>query len=64
LISTETKRLLNQDLEEHSDFGDVVNVSFEFSGDWVSINGEKNRRQCLWHGHPQVSHPKNCIKGG
>ena len=43
LISTETKKLLDQDLEEHNDFGDVANVSFEFSGDWVAINGEKNR---------------------
>jgi AAA domain len=43
LISTETKKLLDQDLEEHSDFGGVTNVSFEFSGDWVAINGEKNR---------------------
>lgn len=43
LISNETKKLLDQDLQEHSDFGDVANVSFEFSGDWVAINGEKNR---------------------
>lgn len=43
LISSETKKLLDQDLQEHSDFGDVANVSFEFSGDWVAINGEKNR---------------------
>jgi cell division septum initiation protein DivIVA len=43
LISNEAKKLLDQDLEEHSDFGDVTNVSFEFSGDWVAINGEKNR---------------------
>lgn len=43
LISRETKKLLDQDLQEHSDFGDIANVSFEFSGDWVAINGEKNR---------------------
>jgi hypothetical protein len=43
LISVETKKLLDLDLQEHSDFGDVANVSFEFSGDWVAINGEKNR---------------------
>jgi hypothetical protein len=42
-ISNETKKLLDQDLQEHSDFGDVANVSFEFSGDWIAINGEKNR---------------------
>ena len=43
LISNQTKKLLDQDLQEHSDFGNVANVSFEFSGDWVAINGEKNR---------------------
>jgi hypothetical protein len=43
LISNETKKLLDQDLQEHSDFGDVANVSFDFSGDWVAVNGEKNR---------------------
>lgn len=43
LISNETKALLDQDLQEHSDFGEVDNVSFEFSGDWIAINGEKNR---------------------
>lgn len=43
LISNETKKLLDQDLQEHSDFGDVENISFEFSGDWIAINGEKNR---------------------
>lgn len=43
LIAKETKKLLDKDLEEHSDFGDIANVSFEFSGDWVAINGEKNR---------------------
>ncbi|MCG6116173.1 MAG: hypothetical protein MEQ84_13355 [Mesorhizobium sp.] len=43
LISRQTKKFLDQDLEEHSDFGEVANVSFDFSGDWVAINGEKNR---------------------
>lgn len=43
LVSNETKLLLDKDLEEHSDFGEVDNVSFEFSGDWVAINGDKNR---------------------
>lgn len=43
LISNETKAFLDKDLQEHSDFGEVDNVSFEFSGDWIAINGEKNR---------------------
>jgi hypothetical protein len=43
LVSEQTKSLLDQDLEEHSDFGDVENVSFSFADDWVAINGEKNR---------------------
>ena len=43
LISTRTKALLDKDLQEHSDFGEVDNVSFEFSGDWIAINGDKNR---------------------
>jgi len=43
LVSNQTKVLLDQDLEEHSDFGDVEHVSFSFADDWVAINGEKNR---------------------
>lgn len=43
LVSKETKGLLDQDLEEHSDFGEVEHVSFSFADDWVAINGEKNR---------------------
>src|SRR3546814_7903161 len=43
LISNRTKALLDKDLQEHSDFGEVANVSFEFSGDWIAINGDKNR---------------------
>ena len=42
-ISDCAKRLLEQDLEEHSDFGKIDHVGFEFAGDWVAINGEKNR---------------------
>ncbi|MER8979455.1 AAA family ATPase [Mesorhizobium sp. M0870] len=42
-ISTQTKSLLDEDLEEHSDFGEVSHVTFEFSGDWIAINNEKNR---------------------
>jgi hypothetical protein len=43
LISKETKGLLDRDLEEQSDFGDVSHVGFSFEDDWVAINGEKNR---------------------
>lgn len=43
LISDETKALLEQDLQEHSDFGNVENVSFNFSEDWIAINNDKNR---------------------
>lgn len=43
LVSKQTKILLDQDLEEHSDFGDIEHVSFSFADDWVAINGEKNR---------------------
>lgn len=42
-ISDCAKHLLEQDLEEHSDFGKIDHVGFDFSGDWVAINGEKNR---------------------
>jgi hypothetical protein len=42
-ISAQTKSLLDEDLQEHSDFGEVSHVSFEFSGDWIAINDEKNR---------------------
>lgn len=43
LIAVGTKNLLEKDLEEHSDFGDISHVNFSFSDDWVAINGEKNR---------------------
>jgi prefoldin subunit 5 len=43
LISKEAKKLLDLDMAEHSDFGEVDHVSFSFSGDWIAINGEKNR---------------------
>src|SRR3546814_15665054 len=42
-MSNRTKAVLDKDLQEHSDFGEVANVSFEFSGDWIAINGDKNR---------------------
>lgn len=43
LVSNQLKNLLDKDLQEHSDFGDIDNVSFSFANDWVAINGEKNR---------------------
>lgn len=43
LVSNQTKKLLDQDLQEHSDFGSIEHVSFSFADDWIAINGEKNR---------------------
>lgn len=42
-VSDNTKRLLDNDLSEHSDFGQVDHVTFDFSGDWIAINNDKNR---------------------
>lgn len=42
-ISKHAKSLLDEDLSEHSDFGEISHVSFDFSGDWIAINGDKNR---------------------
>jgi hypothetical protein len=42
-ISSNTKKLLESDLSEHSDFGDIQRVTFDFSGDWIAINDDKNR---------------------
>ena len=42
-ISEKTKALLKRDMEEHSDFGEVESVTFDFGGDWIAINGDKNR---------------------
>ena len=41
-VSDNTKRLLENDLAEHSDFGPISHVTFEFSGDWMAINDDKN----------------------
>ena len=43
LVSMQTKSLLDKDLQEHSDFGEVEHVSFSFADDWIAINNEKNR---------------------
>lgn len=43
MISNEAKALLDDDLEEHSDFDRVDYVSFNFADDWIAINNDKNR---------------------
>lgn len=43
MISNEAKALLDDDLEEHSDFGQVDYVNFSFADDWIAINNDKNR---------------------
>ncbi|WP_312917843.1 AAA family ATPase [Stenotrophomonas sp.] len=35
--------LLKQDHSDHSDFDDVTSLTFDFSGDWIALNGNKNR---------------------
>lgn len=42
-ISENLKSILSRDLAEHSDFGTVNSVTFDFADDWIAINGDKNR---------------------
>jgi hypothetical protein len=42
-ISSEAKEILEKDLEEHTDFGRIDYVNFNFAEDWIAINDEKNR---------------------
>jgi hypothetical protein len=42
-VSENVKALLAQDLPEHNDYGEVRSFSFDFAGDWMAINGDKNR---------------------
>ncbi len=42
-ISSGAKALLEQDLQEHSDFGDIETVNFSFANDWFAINNNQNR---------------------
>jgi hypothetical protein len=42
-IADKMKYLLSRDLAEHSDFGEVDAITFDFAGDWIAINGDKNR---------------------
>jgi len=42
-ISENLKGILARDLSEHSDFGVVNSVTFDFADDWIAINGDKNR---------------------
>jgi hypothetical protein len=42
-VSEHAKQLLRQDLQEHSDFGEIDHVSFSFAEDWMAVNDDKNR---------------------
>lgn len=42
-VSEHAKQLLQRDLQEHSDFGEVDHVSFSFAEDWMAVNDDKNR---------------------
>jgi hypothetical protein len=42
-ISNITKHLLENDLPEQSDFGTIETFTFDFAGDWMAINDDKNR---------------------
>lgn len=42
-ISDTAKYFLEHDLRSQSDFGDIHQVSFDFAGDWLAVNGDKNR---------------------
>ncbi|MEH2472616.1 cell division protein FtsB [Nitrobacteraceae bacterium AZCC 2161] len=42
-IANVTKRLLELDLPEHSDFGEINSVSFSFRDDWIAVNDDKGR---------------------
>jgi predicted nuclease with TOPRIM domain len=42
-VSSIAKAILDSDLKEHSDFGKVDYVSFNFAGDWIAVNDDKNR---------------------
>lgn len=42
-ISERAKSLLEQDMAEHSDFGQIDSVGFDFGGDWIALNGVRER---------------------
>jgi hypothetical protein len=42
LISDRARGILDQDLAEHADFGEVKFISFSFADDWIAINDDKN----------------------
>lgn len=42
-ISDTAKYFLEHDMKSQSDFGDIHQVSFDFAGDWLAVNGDKNR---------------------
>lgn len=35
--------LISRDLQDHSDFENLNSLDFDFSGDWLAVNGDKNR---------------------
>lgn len=43
LISNEAKALLDDDLDEHSDFEKIEYVNFDFADDWIGINNDRHR---------------------
>lgn len=43
LISNEAKALLDDDLDEHSDFDAIDYVNFDFADDWIGINNDRHR---------------------
>lgn len=42
-VSETTRKLLERDLAEHNDFGQIEHVTFSFAEDWIAINQDKNR---------------------
>lgn len=42
-IADNTKSLLDKDLDEHSDFGEINSINFSFSEDYIGINDNKSR---------------------
>jgi SpoVK/Ycf46/Vps4 family AAA+-type ATPase len=42
-ISEAAKAFLEGDLAEHSDFGQIDSVGFDFGGDWIALNGVRDR---------------------
>jgi len=43
VIERNAMDILGKDLAEHSDFGDIKSLTFDFAGDWIALNDNKNR---------------------